>query len=273
MIKVAMTSDNHFDINHVDSVKMMKRQAKYLKVNHIDYYLIAGDLFNDFQQSLNYVKRLDQLLSGNAEVRFIAGNHDMLRNVSYEALETMKQPNYLHNQSEDVEGTQWRLIGNNGWYDYSLSEQSVATKQFLSWKNAYWIDQTIKQPGSDLERMQLVLQQVENQLKLARQEQKKVLFMTHFVPKKDFIIDSPDNRMWNMSNAMMGSSKMGKLLEKYHVKHVLFGHLHIHPAPLKVGQTTYYNQAVGYRNNHTNEWLEDNFYDQWCRRLKIISLE
>ncbi|WP_137597882.1 metallophosphoesterase [Paucilactobacillus kaifaensis] len=271
MIKVAMSSDNHFDINHIDIAEMMQQQAKFLEDNKIDYYLIAGDLFNDFQQSLNYVEQLDQLING--KVRFIAGNHDMLRNVSYEALESTRQTNYLHDQSEDVKGTKWRLIGNNGWYDYSLSKQQATTQQFASWKNAYWVDQTIKQPVSDIERMKIVLHQVEAQLKRAQDDQKKVLFMTHFVPKKDFIIDSPDNRMWNMSNAMMGSYKMGELLEKYHVNHVLFGHLHIHPNPLRIGQTTYYNQAVGYRNNHTNEWLEDNFYDQWRRRLKIISLE
>lgn len=268
-----MTSDNHFDINHVDSVEMMRRQAQFLRANKVNYYLIAGDLFNDFQQSMNYVEQLAQLLHGDVAVRFIAGNHDMLRNITYEALETLKQVNYLHNRSEDLEGTQWRLIGNNGWYDYSLSQQAATAQQFAKWKNAYWVDQIIEQPGSDLDRMQLVLQQVEAQLKQAQHAQKKVLFMTHFVPKKEFIVDAPDNRMWNMSNGMMGSFKMGELLEKYHVAHVLFGHLHIHPDPLSIGRTTYYNQAVGYRNNHTNEWLKDNFYDQWCSRLKIISLE
>lgn len=273
MVKIAMSSDNHFDINRVNSEEMLVQQAKYLVAKQVDYYLIAGDLFNDFRQSKNYVEQLAKVLKGKTKVRFIAGNHDMLRGISYNELESLKQPNYLHNRIEDVAGTQWRLIGNNGWYDYSLSNQNATVAEFAHWKNAYWIDQTIVQPSGDIERMQTVLQQVEARLKQAQEDHKKVLFMTHFVPKREFIIDVPDKRMWNMSNGMLGSVKMGELLENYNVAHVLFGHLHIHPDPLRINQTTYYNQAVGYRNKHTNEWLESNFYDQWRRRLKIISLE
>lgn len=273
MIKVAMSSDNHFDINRVDVAKMMQKQAEYLWANQVDYYLIAGDLFNDFEKSVAYVENLSQLLAGLVQVRFIAGNHDMLRGISFQELETLQQPNYLHHQFEDVVGTNWRLIGNNGWYDYSLSNQNVSSTDFARWKNAYWVDQTIVQPGSDRDRLELVLQQVESQLKQAKKDHKNVLFMTHFVPKKNFIIDSPDQRMWNMSNAMMGSVKMGELLEKYEVAYVLFGHLHIHPAPLKSNQTSYYNQSVGYHNKHSNEWLEPDFFAQWKRRLGMLLLE
>ncbi|KRL17177.1 hypothetical protein FD12_GL001965 [Lentilactobacillus rapi DSM 19907 = JCM 15042] len=51
MIKIAASSDNHFDINKVDIDQIVEQQAAYLNENHVDYYLIAGDMFNDFEKA------------------------------------------------------------------------------------------------------------------------------------------------------------------------------------------------------------------------------
>lgn len=83
MSRIAMTSDNHFDVNRIDSQEMLKQQAEYLVTQQIDYYLIAGDLFNDFQKSMKYVHDLQTELEDATKVLFIAGNHDMLAGVSF----------------------------------------------------------------------------------------------------------------------------------------------------------------------------------------------
>ena len=63
--------------------------------------------------------------------------------------------------------TNWRIIGNNGWYDYSFSMYESNVKEVAKWKRAYWVDRPIMQPMNDPERMAIVLHQVEEALKQA----------------------------------------------------------------------------------------------------------
>lgn len=270
MSRIAMTSDNHFDVNRIDSQEMLKQQAEYLVTQQIDYYLIAGDLFNDFQKSMKYVHDLQTELEDATKVLFIAGNHDMLAGVSFEELESIQDDIYVHNKTIDVAGTNWTIIGNNGWYDYSFRPEKTDIDEIELWKQAYWVDRAIQQPMTDIERMQIVLLQTKQQLELAAKRQRQVLYFTHFSPKREYLINKPDIRMWSMANAMMGSYRLGDLLEKEQVDSVLFGHMHIHPARRTYGQTTYYNQSVGYKNKHINEWLTEPFFNQWVERLQVI---
>lgn len=270
MSKIVMTSDNHFDINRIDIDEMMKLQAQYLVEMHADYYLIAGDLFNDFQKSMKYVHDLQDELGTTTKVLFIAGNHDMLHGASFDELETLQDDVYIHNKKIEVAGTNWAIIGNNGWYDYSYSDDEVTIDEVELWKRAYWVDRAIEQPMSDMERMQIVLLQTKEQLESARSNNQQVIYMTHFSPKQEYLIQRPDIRMWQMANAMMGSYRLGDLLEQYEANTVLFGHMHIHPSPIKYQSTTYYNQSVGYKNKHINEWITDSFFDQWVARLQVI---
>ncbi|HJE45922.1 metallophosphoesterase [Levilactobacillus namurensis] len=270
MARVALISDLHFDVNQVDPAAVLPQQAAYLKAQNVALYLIAGDLTNHFNQSLAIVQQLQTLLAP-AQVRFIAGNHDMLHDVSYAALETPLSPLYLHHQFYDLPGTNWRIIGNNGWYDYRYAD-NLPGRNFLAWKRAFWIDSTIAQPMSDDERMDRVLIQIQAQLAQARRANKQVLLMTHFVPRREFIRYTADDRFWNMANALMGSPRLGQLAAAYQVPYVLFGHLHRHFWPQHLGAVTYLNQALGYHNRRLNEWDSPDFMTEWRHRLKIMTL-
>ncbi|CAJ1225468.1 hypothetical protein IV64_GL000348 [Lactiplantibacillus xiangfangensis] len=253
---------------------MMRAQAAYLEQNGVQWYLIAGDLFNDFQKSQQFVVDLQALLGAHTQVRWIAGNHDMVHGVSFDELENGRFAGYLHNRYVDIPNTNWRIIGNNGWYDYQFAANipDTTTEDFLHWKRAFWIDRAIEQPISDLERTDLVLNQVKAQLSLAQAEQKQVVFMTHFVPRVDYLRFSDDNRFWNMANALMGTPRMGALLEQFDVAHVLFGHLHIHPQPRTFNGTTYYDQAVGYGLKRINEWQTTSFMAEWYQETQMLDL-
>lgn len=72
MVKVAMVSDLHFDINKVDPEQALVDQSQWLKTNQIGVYLIAGDLFNHFDRSLSFAERL-QKMTPHTVVKFIAG--------------------------------------------------------------------------------------------------------------------------------------------------------------------------------------------------------
>jgi len=275
LIRVAFTSDNHFDVNRVDAKAMMRAQAEVLLTAGVQVYLIAGDLFNDFQQSQQYVVDLQALLGSQTRVYWIAGNHDMVHGISFDELETGQFAGYLHNQYVDLPNSHWRIIGHNGWYDYHFADQvpEATAADFQQWKRAFWIDRAIEQPMSDPERADLMLTQLEAQLALAKVAHKRVILMTHFVPKIDYLRFTTDNRFWNMANALMGTPRLGTLVERYQVAHVLFGHLHVHPQPRKFAQTVYYDQAVGYGRRRLNEWQETTFMAEWQRDLKILDLE
>lgn len=269
-VQVALISDLHFDVNQIDWRMILPQQVAYLRQNHVGLYLIAGDLSNHFAQSLEIVESLQRQLVP-AQVRFIAGNHDMLHDVTESALETRLSPTYLHNQWLDLPETNWRIIGNNGWYDYGFAD-NLTGRNFLAWKRAFWIDGSIPQVLSDAQRFERVYAQLEAQLAQAQQLGKQILVITHFVPRREFIRYTDDNRFWNMANALMGSPRLGALFARYHVDGVQFGHLHRHYWPQHLGQTWYYNQALGYHNRRINEWETWDFMTEWRRRLKILTL-
>lgn len=274
MTIIATSSDNHFDVNKVNVNEIIDQQAAYLLSMNVDYYLIAGDLFNDFDETLKYISDLKKILNNRVVVLFIAGNHDMVKNVTFDTLETLSNESYLHNRYIDIPGTQWRIIGNNGWYDYSYSKQlKRSDEEMLRWKMNYWIDRKIVQPMSDVERFNLSLKQTDKLIDEGKRLNKKILFMTHFVPSRSYIRVNDDDRFWNVVNGMLGSQKMGSLLESYKVEKVLFGHLHVKHNPVQIHETTYYMKPVGYGRKKYNEWTKNTFMEEWKFALQIINLK
>jgi len=274
MIRVAFSSDNHFDVNRVDARVMLQQQAAYLLQQQVQWYLIAGDLFNDFQRSQQYVVDLQAQLGSQVHVLWIAGNHDMVSGVNFDELEQGTFAGYLHNRYVDIPETDWRIIGHNGWYDYQYAANlpGMTARDFAQWKYAYWIDRSIKQPMSDPERAQLMLNQVTAQLAAAKAAHKQVVFMTHFVPRAEFVPLGQGHHFWEMARALMGTPRLGTLLESYQVAHVLFGHLHLHPAPQDFNGTMYYDQAVGYGRKRLNEWRTTSFMDEWKLETFLLDL-
>ncbi|PWF99347.1 metallophosphoesterase [Levilactobacillus bambusae] len=270
-MKVALMSDLHFDVNGISPEETLNQRADFLAAQGVQYVINGGDTYNSFEKTITYMERLQAALP-DAKVYFIAGNHEMVHDVSYEQLESPLSDLYLHHRWIDIPGTDWRIIGNNGWYDYGFASNLVG-RDFAQWKRAFWIDSSIEQPMTDPERMAIVLQQVEGDLNLAQLAHKRVLFVTHFVPDDHYIRYTSDNRFWNMANALMGSPRMGVLLRRYGTSVVLFGHMHIHPEPLKIDQTTFYDQALGYGTSRLHEWQQPDFMTEWQNRLKIIDLD
>lgn len=281
MVKIAISSDNHLDVNRVLSTRALHIQADWLQHHKIDYYLYAGDLYNNFTRTRRYFDALQRLVGERVQIYYVLGNHDMLAHAPFEQVEHFADPKYLHNQFVDIPGTNWRIIGNNGWYDYSFSDYENQPLKVAQWKRVYWIDSAIEQPMSDPERMGMVLNQVERQLMMARAANKRVIFLTHFAPneallapKPDFVTEPKQLRTYQMINAMMGSQRLGELLERTpNVKYVFYGHLHGIHEPLHRGSLTYYNQAVGVRKNKNNEWQHRHFADQWKQSLRVIEIQ
>ncbi len=85
-MKIVVSSDNYLDVNRISPAEALAFQAQYLNQIKADYYLFAGDMFNDFLKTKSYLEELNDLITG--QVFFIAGNHDMLKNVTFAQLES-----------------------------------------------------------------------------------------------------------------------------------------------------------------------------------------
>lgn len=277
IIKIAVSSDNHVDVNRQNPEEVLAFQSQWLQAHGIDYYLFAGDLFNNFQKTADYMSLL-QSKTPSTKVFYIAGNHDMLGASSEEQIENFASDQYLHNRYVDLPGTNWRLIGNNGWYDYSFSTYRDQAKDVERWKKVFWLDSSTPQGESDGQRMKRVLTQSRQQLVAAQHRNKKVLFVTHFAPRHELLAPKPaavntprQERIYQMINAMMGSDALGNLLADYpSVQAVFYGHLHgLHPA-LRWNDITFFHQAVGVRNKRINEWRAPTFKKQWVKTLRVM---
>ncbi|MEE6636478.1 metallophosphoesterase [Limosilactobacillus pontis] len=280
MVRIAISSDNHLDVNQVDPGAALTMQADYLHAHGVGYYFFGGDLFNDFTRTRQYMADLRDRLAGTTRVYYVAGNHDLLQHAPYDLVEGLTAPGYLHNRYVDLPGTAWRVVGNNGWYDYSFSAYRDDPMAVQQWKRVYWLDSEVDQPGGDQDRMATVLDQVRSQLTAAKGAGRRVLFLTHFAPRHDLLSPRPSavttarrERFYQMINAMMGSDRLGALLEVAgNVDTVFYGHLHGNHPPVTRSGVTYLNQAVGVFNKRINEWQAPTFAAQWQTRLRILDL-
>lgn len=272
---IGISSDNHFDINHVNLNELIPQQAEYLHQRNISYYLITGDLFNNFEQSIDYVERLQQATSKTIKICFIAGNHDMLNGVTYQELEQPNlHPQYLHHRILRLPEGRLSIIGNNGWYDYSFVDHLVkkTPTEISHWKQSFWVDQKIDSPLTDQERMKLVLQQVDNDFQIATNRHDRIIFITHFVPHQNFIFDQLDHPRWQIINGFLGSRKLGDLTEKYAIEYTAFGHLHTRNMPQTIANTTYIHQPLGYGIKRAFEWQQTDFLTEWQQTLQILQI-
>ncbi len=276
-MRIAISSDNHLDVNRVAPAAALDFQARWLRDHQVAVYLHAGDLFNDFTRTRAYFAKLADRLAGQVTVRYLAGNHDMLGGVSEAALETRLAPEYFHNAFLDLPGTAWRLVGLNGWYDYSLSPAAGDPAAVAAWKRVYWLDDQIPQAEDDPARLQRGLAQLRAQLAAATAVDKRVIVATHFLPDRALVPPMPSTndprrqRFWRMFCAMLGSQQVGDLLRVTPaVERVVYGHLHGQHPVRRLGGAHYYNPAVGVKRRH--EWQAATFNQQWEQRLLVWDL-
>ncbi|WP_461226559.1 metallophosphoesterase [Lacticaseibacillus suihuaensis] len=268
-MKLAFSVDNHIDVNKLDPAAVAARQAAYLSQQRVGVYVNAGDTFNDFRRSQVFFHHL-AALAPQTQVRFLAGNHDLVNGISYQAAQGPADPLYLHERVMAIPGTNTVIVGNNGWYDYSLAPGDLrqTAAQFARWKKAYWIDGAIDQPVSDAQRMNRVLATTAAALDAVGR--RRVIYATHFVPTPLLMMYAPDHPRWQMATAVMGSARLGALLESRRVADVVFGHLHRRDAPLTVGATTYWHRPMGYGIKRLHEWQGSDWFAEWRDTLVVL---
>ncbi len=226
-MKIAILSDIHLDMNTAYvGENLFDIFVQCLKDKAPDLILIAGDLSDHVSSTLKIIERVEQLLG--IKVLFVPGNHDIWskKNESslynYELFAThasslINRPYLLPND--------YVIIGEMGWFDYTFAAPYITVRQIQK-ELQHWGDHKYTNWGCNhIALNERFLAQAEKQL--LHYPDKKIIFASHFVPYKEFLIPSNSYMDWDLYNAFMGSSKLGELLDRHqHIEYLVFGHTH-----------------------------------------------
>lgn len=266
MDKVGFISDLHLDINKITDEEAELTLLAVMESRKLDFLILAGDTYNNFQRTRALVEKLNQHHQGM--VYFLAGNHDMARGTDETSIEE-SHPNYLHKTWVDLPDSNIRLVGHNGWYDYTWAP-GVSEEQGWSFHQGLSFDRVIPQNESDIVRTDRALVEMTRLFEQAHIDKKEVVFVTHFVPIEDDLYKGEDKRI-QLVNTILGSRRIGALIQAQDtIEAVVFGHQHINPPVRYYGEVPYVNVAVGIKRRH-REWLGNDLLESIQKKMHIFS--
>ena len=254
-MKLGILSDIHVDLEGSDPQKLLQGFVAAIEENQVDTMIIAGDVANDFEVTLDFLHQLEE----TAKIRclFVPGNHDIWNEKhpaktawdTYRGLEAFagnlaRGPVNLTDQ--------WVVIGDLGWYDYSFGSPDYTTDEYdrMQINDRLWQDKIKAVWGkSTIQMHQYFYNKLEKQL--ADHPHKQIILVTHVLPIIDFTVQPPD-AMWNYLNAFLGSRQYGELALKYAVRYSISGHVH-YRRQVKYENTTFICNCL----NYASQWLDN----------------
>ncbi len=269
-MRIGLISDIHVDINRGYDIYGALTEA--VRDAGAERLIIAGDISENANEVLSFMERLNG--DGIPSV-FVPGNHDMWDiGGALEGRDTWKvwekyrnSPWCLSGRDEELPGD-WVLIGDIGWYDYSLasakftpeelSKKSYGGRTWMDSYNAHWgmTDRALD------EKMRSML---ETRIASRTTEGKKVILVTHMLTHPYFKVLRPG--MWEYFNAFLGSSAYAELCMKYGVKMSLMGHVH-HRQELEDQGIRYLCACLGYHS----EWKTDDCRKETAEALQVFEI-
>lgn len=227
-MKVAVLSDAHIDVNsHIKGENLFPILIDSLKKKEPDLIIIAGDLSNFAEETVKIINIIEREVG--VPLLFVPGNHDIWVEPTESSWDSYKlfaeHHSTLINKPYHI-NDEYVVIGDMGWYDYSFAPDTIPQYKIRSRKKSLWADSTFALWGmEDTELMEKMLETLKMQLE--ENKNKKVIFVNHFVPYKDFITYKTSEPNWNLCNGFIGSENLGELIDKYsNVEYVIFGHTH-----------------------------------------------
>lgn len=238
--KLAIISDLHVDVNQLDE-KNLQQLLEVLQEQKVTQLHFAGDVANRVADVLEVVAFFHQVIP----TTFHWGNHEMADINVHNDFENFNHPQFLNQKMKKL-SEKTVLVGVNGWYDYRFSD-SEEISEIKRLKRLYWYDRMIQREGDDPEISRAVNQRLRQTLASIPAE-KEIIISTHFVPRKEFIIQHTGKyARWNRLNAFLGSEELGEILLDYpNIKHIVFGHTHHRFSPKKIANRFFYCQPFGY---------------------------
>ncbi|MBL0387760.1 metallophosphoesterase family protein [Tumebacillus sp. ITR2] len=265
-MKLLILSDLHCDNNHQRLGKsIVPAVSSYIREVAPDRVLVAGDMAGGADRCIRYIEELEQ--NSGVALSYIPGNHSIWtdkRTDSWHEYEKLRDHHSSLIGKPLLLGTDWAVIGDMGWYDYTYREDSWSREECVSRKESYWRDAAFARWGmEDEEVTDRMLDSFRTQLEAHRD--RRVVFVNHFIPYDDYVPISPRNKVWNMIRPFMGSSRIGDLLDDMpHVEHVIFGHVHYRFGTKRRGDKLVHCHPLGYTSEWQSQQIEKEIRSASC---------
>lgn len=270
-MKLGIISDIHVDLNELPGEPSIEEElVKQVERAELDVLILAGDISNDVNRSLSVLAWL-QAESG-IPVLFVPGNHDYWSKENgitdtwdiYRQYQTFagclcEKPYALNDR--------WVVIGNTGWYDYSMGEAKYTADDFeiMHAQDRTWQDKLYVNWGmSNREIHRYFYESLERDL--AAHQDRNIIMVTHMLSHPFFKVPMP-HPQWEYFNAFLGSSDYADLYRKYGVRYGIMGHVHYRKTCMEQG-TQMICACLGYRR----EWRNKEAAEEIAASLRVISI-
>lgn len=267
-MRVAVVSDIHLDINK--EYPVLEVMSDTVEKKDCQGLILAGDIADGAVAALDWLDKIRNRLS--VPLWFVPGNHDMwdadrkFADTWQIIREYEKQEGCLSAAPAAV-GENGLLVGNIGWYDYSLGAKTYTKEEFnqkahngRTWQDSLFAHWEME----DGEVCRKMLDELEHTI---RQNQgKKIVAVTHMIgiPEFQVSLDRPD---WDYFNAFLGNYGLGKLYEKEQIYAAVMGHVH-HRQQVLRGGVDYRCACLGYHR----EWYTDDLVQEMDGSMQVIEI-
>lgn len=270
-MRIGVISDLHVDLNEASGQPLIEEVLlEVVAASELQHLIIAGDISNDVNRSMAVLRRLKA--ESGIPVLFVPGNHDYWSKDNgitdtweiyrqYQSYEGCLSQNPI--QLDD----DWVVIGNSGWYDYTMGEPKYS---FADFEKMHAMDRTwqdsiyVKWNMSNQEIHRYFYRHLEQELE--RHQGQNIILVTHMLTHPYF--KAPvDHPQWQYFNAFLGSNEYAELYHKYKVRYGIMGHVHYRKR-MKEQETEMICACLGYRK----EWRTTEALKEVQDCLQIISI-
>ena len=271
-MKIAAVSDLHVDVN--GDYAVFDTLGRLLASLKADMLLVAGDISECCHTTISWIKDFES--AAKIPVYYVPGNHDLWRcgDLGNDEIYSMysSDPRCLCGKSIPL-GRSWTVVGDAGWYDYTLSplESENVDLDSMTYGGRTWQDKLRNSwSGDNKGRTDMMLDSLDRVLSLS--DGKNVIAVTHMLVNDDFIVRGR-GRMWDYFDAFLGSKEFGKLFMRHCVKYSISGHVHFRKEAFHDG-TRFICPCLGY----SSEWglfdekHGDDVFFQLSSSLKLIEI-
>ncbi len=271
-MKIGVISDLHVDLNELAGEPSIEEALiEVAGERRLDGLIVAGDISNDANRSLAVLHELKRRCG--IPVWFVPGNHDYWSKINgnrdtwsiYRQFQTFEgclseRPAVLDNG--------WVILGNSGWYDYTMGEPGYKFDDFermhamdRTWQDSLYV--TWGMSNRDIHKY--FYDSLEREL--AEHRGKSIVMVTHMLGHPYFKVPMP-HPQWSYFNAFLGSTEYAELYRRYGVRYGIMGHVHYRKDYEDQG-TKLICACLGYRK----EWRQPSAVAEIRGCLQTIVLE
>ncbi|MFC4599841.1 metallophosphoesterase [Cohnella hongkongensis] len=270
-MNIGVISDLHVDLNELEGdLPIEEALAEAVGERELDGLIVAGDISNEMNRSLAVLRWLKERCG--IPVWFVPGNHDYwskdngIRDTWQIYRQYQAYEDCLSERPCEL-GNGWVVVGNSGWYDYTMGEPGHTFEDFekmhamdRTWQDSLYVNWGMS--NRDIHRY--FYSSLEREL--AAHEGKPIVMVTHMLGHPAFKVPMP-HPLWSYFNAFLGSEEYAGLYRRYGVRYGIMGHVHYRKKHEYEG-TELICACLGYRK----EWRQTSAVQEIRDCLQTIAL-